>query len=165
MDHREYIQQQSSRNMEFHLESLESLQKEANTTLTFLYVVISASFSAAVKLFIGPGSIVLAISLALLCFYLACLAAYLVLRCLMARNVEAPSNEPKNLKIPARYTAEAIQDFELENLQKKIDINRHRNEKTAFHLNLVRILICASPIVFIIAIAVCLAMSGLCSAS
>src|ERR1035441_8941812 len=55
------------------------LQKEANTTLTFLYVVISASFSAAVKLFIGPGSIVLAISLALLCFYLACLAAYLVL--------------------------------------------------------------------------------------
>ena len=150
------------------MDNLESLQRESNTTLTFLYVVISASFSGAVKLFSGGHSVGLALALSILCVYLAVLAAYLIFSCLMARTVKSPANEPKNLKIPPPeegknpYTSEQIQDFELENLQSRIEFNRNRNDKTARHLNIVRVMICASPIIFLLAIAFFGALSALC---
>jgi len=162
MNHLEYVQQEAGKNMAFHMENMDSLQKESNTTLTFLYVVISAAFSGAVKLFSSHSALSLAISLSCLCVYLALLAAYLVFSCMMARDVDAPSNEPKNLKIPDGYTSEQIQNFELENLQQRIDFNKKRNEKTAFHLNMVRFLICSSPFVFAIIIVPVWFLVGLC---
>lgn len=165
MTHREYIQQEAEKNMAFHMENMEGLQKESNTTLTFLFVVISTAFSAAVKLFSGHGSTALATSLAILCVYLTGVAVYLVFTCLWARDVFAPANEPKNLKIPEGYTFEQIQDFELENLQVRIESNAGRNRKTAFHLNLVRLLICGSPFVFLVAITFLWLAAGLCAAA
>lgn len=84
-----------------------------------------------------------------LCVYLAGLAAYLVFACLRARTVKSPANEPKNLKLPDGYTPEEMQQFELEKLQERIDFNRQRNDRTARHLNIVRVMICASPVVFL----------------
>jgi hypothetical protein len=153
MNHREYIQQEAAKNIAFHFECMECLQKESNNTLTFLYVVVAAAFSGAFKLFSSHGSKVLAGSLSILCAYLAFLAAYLVLKCLLARDAEAPANEPKNLKIKSPYSSEEIQDFELENLQIRIDRTKERNEKTAKNLNRVRVLICISPLIFFVAMA------------
>ena len=42
-----------------------------------------------------------------------------------------------------------MQQFELEKLQERIDFNRQRNDRTARHLNIVRVMICASPVVFL----------------
>jgi len=152
MSHLEYVQQESAKNMEFHMENMGHLQKESNTTLTFLFVVISASFSAAVKLFAGGGAIGLALSLAILCVYLTGLAVYLIFSCLMARTAKAPANEPENLKLREGYTSEEIQQFELDNLQSRIQFNQERNEKTAWRLNLVRVMVCASPLIFFVVI-------------
>ena len=149
MSHLEFMQRESSKNMDFHMENMDSLQKESNTTLTFLFVVVSASFSGAVKIFTGGNLTGLALALSVLCVYLAGLAAYLVFTCLMARTVKAPANEPKNLKLPAGYTSDEMQEFELEKLQERIQFNVERNAKTARHLNIVRVLICASPLVFL----------------
>jgi len=149
MSHLEFMQRESSKNMDFHMENMESLQKEAYTTVTFLFVVVSASFSGAVKIFSGGNLTGLALALSVLCVYLAGLAAYLVFACLMARTVKAPANEPKNLKLPAGYTSEEMQEFELEKLQERIQFNVERNARTARHLNIVRVLICASPLVFL----------------
>jgi len=151
MTHLEYMQSQADKNMAFHMENMECLQKECTVTLTFLFVVISASFSAAVKLF-TDAHFILAISISVLCIYLSALAVYLVFSCLKARAVKAPANEPKKLAIKYPYTSEEIQTFELENLQLRIEFNMERNEKTAKHLNAVRVLICASPLVFLCAI-------------
>jgi hypothetical protein len=148
MNHLEWMQKQASDNMDFHLQNMDGLQKESNTTLTFLYVVISASLSAAIKVFVDGKYPVLAIALAGICLYLVCAAVYLVIGCLLAREVKSPANEPQNLKIPEGYTSEKIQNFELENLQERIDFNRDRNEKTALRLNRVRITICVGPVIF-----------------
>ena len=149
VSHLEYMQSEASKNMDFHMQNMDNLQREANNTLTFLYVVISASFSGALKLFLDEKFIILAVSLSCLCIYLAVLAACLVFGCMMAKAVKAPANEPKNLKIKPPYTSEEIQEFELENLQKRIEFNRGRNATTGRRLNLVRILICFSPAIFI----------------
>ena len=149
MSHLEFVQQEAAKNMAFHLENMGILQKEANTTLTFLYVVISASFSGAVKLFSGGSLTVVALALSFLCIYLSALAVYLVFACLRARPVKAPANEPKNLKVPEGYSEEEIQQFVIENLQERIGFNRRRNDHTAQHLNIVRVLICSSPLVFL----------------
>lgn len=146
------MQQEAAKNMAFHLENMECLQKEANTTLTFLFLVISAAFSGSVKLFSAGNMVPLAISIASLCVYLTLIAVYLVYSCMRARDVDAPANEPKNLKIKDGLSSEEIQAFELENLQARIDFNKRRNAKTAFSLNLARFLICASPVVFLIVI-------------
>jgi hypothetical protein len=143
------------------MENMDNLQKESNTTLTFLYVVISASFSGAVKLFTDEDLTTVALALSVLCIYLAGLAAYLVFACMRARIVKAPANEPKNLKMPDGYTPQEMQQFELENLQERIDFNRQRNDHTARHLNIVRVLICASPIVFLVFIAFFWVLSGI----
>ncbi|HZF00519.1 MAG TPA: hypothetical protein VE344_01345 [Methylomirabilota bacterium] len=150
MSHLEYMQSEASKNWEFHLQNMDNLQRESNTTLTFLYVVISASFSAALKLFLDEKFIILAVTLSFLCIYLVTLAVWLLFGCMMARSVKAPANEPKNLKIPDGYTSEQIQQFELENLQERIEYNANRNSSTARQLNRVRVAICFSPIVFVV---------------
>lgn len=148
--HLEFMQSEASRNWDFHLQNMESLQREANITLTFLYVVISASFSGALKLFIGGDYNVLAISLSILCVYLSFLAIVLAIGCLLSRPVKAPSNEPKNLKIRDGLTSEQIQNHELANLQERIEFNIERNATTGRRLNFVRVMICLSPIFFLI---------------
>jgi len=148
MTHLEYMQDQAAKNMDFHIQNMDNLLKEANSTATFLYLVISASFTGAVKLFADGKHPTFASGLALLCVYLAMLGIYLVFSCLRARDVESPANEPKNLKLQTGYTSEEIQEAELDNLQKRIDANRTRNDNTAHHLNFVRILICLSPLFF-----------------
>jgi hypothetical protein len=165
MSHLEYIQNEAAKNMAFHMENMDCLQRESNTTLTFLYVVIAASFSGAVKLFSGGNLTALALALSVLCVYLACLAAYLVFKCLMARVVKSPANEPKSLKMVDGYTSEQIQECELENLQKRIEFNVKRNEITARNLNIVRVMICAIPAVFLIATVFFWALVALCSGS
>ena len=49
--------------------------------------------------------------------------------------------------------ARQMQEFELEKLQERIQFNVARNDKTARHLNIVRVLICASPLIFLATIA------------
>ena len=150
MSHLEYMQSEASKNMEFHMQNMDNLQREANNTLTFLYLVVSASFSGALKLFLGGKITILAVALSCLCIYLTILAVCLVFGCMMAKRVKAPANEPKNLKIKSPYTSEEIQSFELENLQKRIEFNQARNVATGHRLNWVRVGICFSPIAFTI---------------
>ena len=150
MQHLEFVQRESEKNMAFHMENMECLQRESNNTLTFLYVAVSASFSGALKIYAVNGFGVLSASLSFLCIYLTATSVYLVLACLKVRIVKAPANEPKNLKERVGYTSESLQGFELEKLQERIDFNRIRNEKTGFHLNAVRFLICFSPLVFFV---------------
>lgn len=155
------MQSEAAKVWAFHTENMDCLQKESTTTLTFLYVVISASFSGAVKLFSDGKLTVLALALSVLCVYLAGLATYLVFTCLMARAVKAPANEPKNLKLVDGCTSEQIQEYELENLQARIEFNMKRNDITARNLNRVRVMICASPAVFLVATAFFWVMAGL----
>ena len=148
MTHLEFVQGEATKNMDFHMQNMDNLQTEGNTTATFLSVAVSASFSAAVSIFAAGNHMKLALALSFLCVYLAIVGAYLVFACLRARYVQPPTNEPKNLKLQDGFTSEQIQQFELENLQGRIDSNRIRNDKAAWHLNCVRLLIFASPAFF-----------------
>lgn len=148
MSHIEYVERESEKNMEFHMQNMESLNKEANSTLTFLYVVIATSFSAAVKAFDSWKAPTPAVPFGVLCLYLTALAVWLLFGCLTPRIVKAPSNEPKNLNIPDGYTLDEIRQFELKNLQDRIDYNSTRNVTTAKRLRAIRVWVCLSPITF-----------------
>lgn len=130
------------------MQDMECLQKESNITLTLLYVLIAASFTAAVRLFESGRATGLALGLSGLCAYLTILAVFLVFACLSPRSVKPPTNEPNNLKMREGYTSEEIRQFELDNLQERIDFNTDRNEFTARRLNCVRVMVCLSPFLF-----------------
>jgi hypothetical protein len=148
MEHLEYVEREASKNMEHHIEDTECLNKEAHTTLSFLFVVISAAFAGAVRLFEAKAAWVWPVALAILCIYLSVLAFCLTFTCLMARDIQPPANEPKNLKLNGN-TLREIREAELENLQRRIELNQERNKKTGTNLNRIRLLICATPVLFI----------------
>ena len=148
MEHLEYVERESARNMDFHLENMECLQKESQTTLTFLYAVIAASFAGAVKMFESGTGTNVALALCVLCAYLSGLGVFLVFGCLTVRIVKAPTNEPANLMLKEGYSSDEIRQFELENLQQRIEFNRKRNDRTGSFLNWCRVLICLSPVLF-----------------
>ena len=64
-----------------------------------------------------------------------------------------PGNEPKNLLV-VDCELEAVRLAELDNLQARIDFNQARNSRVGKHLNTIRLLTLASPIVFVVSIAV-----------
>ena len=51
MEHLEFMEQQAEKNMQFHLDNMDCLAGEANTTLTLLYALVGASFMGTVSLF------------------------------------------------------------------------------------------------------------------
>lgn len=148
-----FVFQEAKQNMQFHFENMESLHKDSMATANLLYIVIAASLSAAVKLFAGGTHTLLALALSLMCIYLLVLGLILVSKCLTARNVEPAANEPKNL-LKAKengLSEDQAKEFELQNLQARIDSNRVRNEQTANDLKFVQRSIFLSPVVLLAA--------------
>jgi len=163
MTHLDYIEREAGKNAEFHLKDMECLNREAHATLSFLFVVVSASFAGAVRLWQTSQFPERGWGLALfsLCLYLSLLAACITRCCLMVEDVMPPSNEPENLKLQEGFVSEQIREAELGNLQKRIDFNAARNERVGDRLNRVRLLICASPVVFLlVALAVFVILRG-----
>lgn len=145
----EFVKDEADKTMEFHLKNLEALQQEAHVTLTFLFVVISASFSGATALFQKEGAAIWAWAMTLLCFYLGSIAIYLTMRCLKTKELWPPGNTPNNL-IPhfAKFDLEAVQETALELMDERIKLNSMRCKETGNAINNTRVAIIASILVF-----------------
>jgi len=149
MDRLDYIEREAQANMEFHLENLDSLKSEAQATLNFLLLILSGAFGYTIKL-LGDDKLAWAFVMGCVTSYLSCVAGYLTLYCLATGVVMPPTNEPRNLS-SNDCSLEELRELELKNLQKRIVFNRKRNTKIGRRLNKARLLVCASPVVFLLA--------------
>lgn len=134
-------------NMSAHMRVTETLAREAQTTMTLLMTVIGAATAYVIRgLEAGALSSVGTGVFATLC-WLVLAAAALLLKCQLASELQIGANEPKNLYQPA-YDLNDLRAAELEGLQRRINMNVERNNKTAKWLNITRGMMLAAPIIF-----------------
>lgn len=148
----EWIEKQASTNLNYRLQSFESLAKDANSLLNIMFAAIGAIVAFCIKH--NPTGIndgLLVASLMLLVWLMA-VAFLLVFKCIMTSEFLPPGNEPRHLKVDG-YSFESIRTYELENVQFSIDCIVKVIERMAFWLDKVRFLMILSPLIFILAYA------------
>ena len=156
----DWLENQATRNIEFHEDCRENLENAARSTLSIALVASGALIGYFLNTYdtansasdhswtiLGP---VVATAI-----YLSALAVFTATVVLRPRDTPAPANEPQNL-LPyfEKYSVEQTRHAELMGVQRRIDKSNERNTITAKRLTCVRILLCLAPIVFVAMFAV-----------
>ncbi len=137
-------------NIRFRLQITETLAKEAQTTLTILLAGMGGSLAYAMKgLESAAGMDAITSGAAFLSAWLMISSILLIMNCIMTAPLSPPTNEPKNL-YRKDYTLDELREFEMLNLQKRIEIITARNHRVAAWLDRVRLWVAASPLVFML---------------
>ena len=146
----DWIEKNALENLRSRINTADILAKEAQVTLTVLLAGIGAALGYAFK----DGSIASNISRSMLILsgYLMIIAGIVVFTCMMVVEIPMVTNEPQNLngEKTKNLSLEEIRGYELENIQKRIDETRNRNDVTAKWLNRARALTVFSPVVFLL---------------
>lgn len=142
----DWVTEQASENLQFHIQCAEHIKKEANTTLTVLLAGVGGASAYTVKLFDAHAAHWLMAAALTLGLSLLLLAAALILRCLKVDNIQAPTNEPKHLYLP-EYSLQLLREVELENMQVRITDVRLRNEAVADRLERIRLYALLVPVI------------------
>ena len=165
----DWIENQAEKNLEFHHGCLENLRKEAHVILSIVIVAIGSLFGYLLQVvdvtvgFANQRWLVLLPSFALLA-YLVTTGNIVISKVLRIRDIEPPTNEPKNLLPHVKeYSCDQLRKFELDNLQGRIDRTRQRNDETAKSITLVRRFLCFAPVVFVAVFMVSSLLAVLCS--
>ncbi|KVU77461.1 hypothetical protein WK72_32135 [Burkholderia ubonensis] len=142
----DWVEKQASENLQFHIQCAEQIKKEANTALTVILTGIAGASAYIVKLFDTHAAHWLMAAALTFGLGLVLLAAVLILRCLKVDNIQAPTNEPKHLYLPA-YSLQILREVELENMQARITDLRLRNEAVADRLERIRLYALLVPLI------------------
>lgn len=142
----DFAEREGKENLKFQIECGDDLQKQSNTTLSFLITGGGAALAFSFKEFqANPDTNPLFWVLGAVSCYFFLLACILVRKCLWVGLVMPPTNEPKNLMVEG-FGVDQIREAELSNIQHRIEFNANRNESVGNSLNRVRVAIFASPI-------------------
>jgi hypothetical protein len=147
MEKLDFIEAEAKANVAFHLACADALEKQANIFLTVLLAGAGASFGYLINLTEKAAPKWLLWGLGAASLYLFAMAALTTWKCLRARAIYPPANEPQNL-IHDDFDTDTIRRIELKNRQKCIDLNRIRNDQIGFWLNQCRLLTAFTPLVF-----------------
>lgn len=130
------------------LKSAEWIAGQASVTLTVLLAGVGGSLAYGARV-LDPGRVSpIALGAAVLCVYLAVLAALLIWRCMTVDPFPAQVNEPRQwLHSPGMELAD-LRRQSLMNLQSRIAEARSINDRKANALNNVRLAATVSPLVF-----------------
>jgi hypothetical protein len=148
-----WAEQGGAENMKFHAQTAEQLAKDANTTLTLLLAGVGGSLAIVAKVLETQphqSPSVLAGAGAMAVWFMV-LAALVLHWCIQTRSFPAPTNEPKNLYQIA-YPLTDLRQWELQNLQERIEQLTKRNDDVAKRLDLIRYASAGSPVVFLISV-------------
>lgn len=143
----DWAEQYGHENMRERMRNTETLAREAHTTMTLLMAAIGAATAYVIRNLESGALSEVGIGVAATLIWLMLTAAILLWKCQMTRDLHIGPNEPKNLYVTL-YDFEELRTAELDGLQRRIDRNRARNQKTARWLNVTRTLILLTPIVF-----------------
>ena len=138
---------QGEKNFNFDLDCANTLEKNSNTTLSFIISFGGASLFGLVN-YLAQDRYDIVTGLAGLILYFLGIAFLLVQKCLFARPISPPGNDPINLYQPD-FSLTQIMDAEINQLEKRIQTNIERNKETGRWLNRVRYMIFLSPFIFL----------------
>ena len=146
----DFFEAEAQKNADFHLENAEALLREGNTFLNLLLAGAGGLLALMISLAEKTAPLWQTAGTGAASAYLFFLSGLLVFKCLWARPIYPPANEPKNL-MQEGFEIEQIRRAELKTRQACIDANRDRNDLVGLWLNKCRAMAAFTPIVFAVA--------------
>ena len=140
----DWAEKASVENMIDHVSNADLIQKQASTLLTMLLS------GAAAALYFGFDHEELRFVAVIVSFWLFGLSAFLTRKCLMFGDFPSVWNEPKNLNQKG-FELDKLREFELDNLQKRINEAISLNFTKSLRLNDCILSACCTPIIGLIA--------------
>ncbi len=144
----DYAERCGIENMRERIEVAAMIQREANTALALLLAGAGAALAYAA----GDSTRQMSIAAFAVSVYLFCLALLLANKCLGLIAYPAIFNEPGKLNRP-EYSLEQIRNWELENLQARINEAVQINEQRGELLNRCRVAAAFTPVIAALAYA------------
>ena len=142
----EFCFDQGEKNFNFDFDCANTLERNSNTTLSFIISFGGASLFGLVN-YLAQDRYDIVTGLAVLILYFLGIAFLLVQKCLLARPISPPGNNPINLYQPD-FNLTQIMDVEINQLEKRMQRNIERNKEAGKWLNRVRYMIFLSPFIF-----------------
>lgn len=145
--HIDWAEKAGLENLKGRLATGDVLLTQANQLLTLLFAGVGGALVIGNKIFTTPGPVEWGAMVSAM--WLAVIAILLTLRCIATRWTQAPYNEPKHLYPgPREYTLLELREFELDNIQERIQLMKTRNQSVAYWLDRCRYLTAATPLVY-----------------
>lgn len=151
--HLDWAEKAAVEHLRARLATGDTLLAQSNQLLALLLAGMSGALAVGAKVF-EPNTSAIAWGAAAVSIWLATVAVTLTLKAIATRPTQLLFNEPKNLyraELAEAYSFAQMREFELQNIQARIDETRLRNLNVAWWLDRCRYAATATPLVFAIA--------------
>ncbi len=150
----DFAEKSGYENMRGHLAHAETLAKDAANMMTVVLAGTGGALAYAVKWFESEAKLPSTWGAAVVVIWLACIGIVLVFKCLRTKKTPMLYNEPMHLYKPElKLSIYEARQWELKNLQERIDQIKVRNLRDALWIDRLRIAAAMTPLPFIIAAA------------
>lgn len=146
----DWVERNGLENLRARLQNAEVLAKEAANALTVALAGIGGGLAYGIKALESGALAPWAIAVWVATGWLTICAALVLTRCIQTRELELPTGSPRNLFQP-KFTVDQLREVELENIQARIDRTAARNHEVAFWLDRCRLMLVATPGVYLVA--------------
>lgn len=146
-----WAEEQGLKNLQEKFTTGDNINKEAQTTLTYVLAAMGASFAYVVQALDKPLT-PLVFGTAILCAYFTALGIGLVWRTLFLSDFPSPFQEPKNLTQRPDLSLDEVREGELVNIDERIVDAKEWIRRKSQAINIVRAALVASPLVFVLAL-------------
>jgi hypothetical protein len=152
--HLDWAEKAGTENLKERIANGDILAAQANQLLLLLLAGVGGALAIGGKVFEG-GASTFQWGAAAVAAYLSCVAVVLTHKCIVTRDTQVLYNEPTNLapRVEPAATLDEIREWELENLQKRIELTKTRNELVARWLDRCRYAAACTPLAFVAAAA------------
>jgi len=146
----DWVEKNALENLRARLQNAEVLARESAAALTLALAGVGGGLAYGIKALEGGSPAPWAVALWVTVGWLALCASLVLVRCIQSRDLELPTNSPRNLWQPT-FDVDALREVELEKIQGRIDRTAERNRQVACWLDRCRLMMVATPVVYLAA--------------
>lgn len=164
-DRLKWAEEHGSKNLGEKFTTGDNMNKEAQTTLTYVLTAMGGTFAFAFQALSGDSGAKdgirgvhlnpLIAGVAFMCLYFTLLGIFLVLRTMLIGEFPSPYQEPLNLTKDKDRTLDEVRDAEIRAITIRIAQANVWIGRKSRAINLARVLLVVSPVVFVCFVAAC----------
>ena len=145
-----WAEEQGLKNLQEKFTTADNINKEAQTTLTYVLTGVGGTFVYVLQSFDKQLNIMI-FGAIVLCAYFVILGFFLVWKTFFLKSFPAPFQYPKNLIGAPGLSMDTVRRGELDNIDQRIDEAQLWIKRKSKAINVVRLMLIASPLIFSLA--------------
>lgn len=153
-DRLKWAEEQGLKNLQEKFTTADNMNKEAQTTLTYVLAATGVTFAYVFQALNAPLTVLVA-ACALMCIYYTLLGIILVARTLRIGEFPSPYQEPKNLTKDEHVPLDDVRSGEIRAITARIAEAHIWIGKKSRAINFVRTMLVVSPFFFVLAALIC----------